>query len=110
MDPDPAGGAVGGWHRGGLPGGGPAEPPPPPGIQAIRAERAYLNAYFETSTYATRVVDAVLREGAEFGKGRPRDERVMVEYAQPNTLHSFPIGHARNVVWGESLARLVQFA
>jgi arginyl-tRNA synthetase len=87
-----------------------AELRPPPGIQAIRAERAYLNAYFETSTYATRVVDAVLREGAEFGKGRPRDERVMVEYAQPNTLHSFHIGHARNVVLGESLARLVQFA
>jgi arginyl-tRNA synthetase len=87
-----------------------AELRPPPGIQAIRAERAYLNAYFETSTYATRVVDAVLREGAEFGKGKPRDERVMVEYAQPNTLHSFHIGHARNVVLGESLARLVQFA
>ena len=87
-----------------------AELRPPPGIQAIRAERAYLNAYFETSTYATRVVDAVLREGAEFGKGRPRGERVMVEYAQPNTLHSFHIGHARNVVLGESLARLVQFA
>ena len=87
-----------------------AELRPPPGIQAIRAERAYLNAYFETSTYASRVVDAVLREGAEFGKGRPRDERVMVEYAQPNTLHSFHIGHARNVVLGESLARLVQFA
>jgi len=87
-----------------------AELRPPPGIQAIRAERAYLNAYFETSTYATRVVDAVLREGAEFGKGTPRAERVMVEYAQPNTLHSFHIGHARNVVLGESLARLVQFA
>lgn len=87
-----------------------AELRPPPGIQAIRAERAYLNAYFETSTYATRVVETVLREGAEFGKGTPRDERVMVEYAQPNTLHSFHIGHARNVVLGESLARLVQFA
>jgi arginyl-tRNA synthetase len=87
-----------------------AELRPPPGIQAIRAERAYLNAYFETSTYATRVVEAVLREGAEFGKGTARPERVMVEYAQPNTLHSFHIGHARNVVLGESLARLVQFA
>jgi arginyl-tRNA synthetase len=83
---------------------------PPAGFQAIRAERAYLNAYFETSTYATRVVETVLNQGAEFGRGAPRDERVMVEYAQPNTMHSFHIGHARNVVLGESLARLVQFA
>jgi len=87
-----------------------AELKPPAGIRAMRAERAYLNAYFETSVYATRVVEAVLREGAEFGRGTPREERVMVEYAQPNTLHSFHIGHARNVVLGESLARLVQFA
>ena len=34
----------------------------------------------------------------------------MVEYAQPNTHHSFHIGHARNAMLGESLARLVEFA
>ena len=34
----------------------------------------------------------------------------MVEYAQPNTLHSFHIGHARNTILGEALARLTQFA
>jgi arginyl-tRNA synthetase len=34
----------------------------------------------------------------------------MVEYAQPNTHHSFHIGHARNAILGESLARIVEFA
>jgi arginyl-tRNA synthetase len=34
----------------------------------------------------------------------------MVEYAQPNTHHSFHIGHYRNAMLGESLARLVEFA
>ncbi|MCL4529867.1 MAG: arginine--tRNA ligase, partial [Chloroflexi bacterium] len=34
----------------------------------------------------------------------------MVEYAQPNTHHSFHIGHARNTILGEVLARLVEFA
>ena len=34
----------------------------------------------------------------------------MVEYAQPNTHHSFHIGHFRNTILGEALARLVQFA
>jgi len=37
-------------------------------------------------------------------------ERVMVEYAQPNTHHSFHIGHARNAILGESVARLAEFA
>jgi arginyl-tRNA synthetase len=34
----------------------------------------------------------------------------MVEYAQPNVLHSFHIGHYRNTILGEALARLVEFA
>jgi arginyl-tRNA synthetase len=34
----------------------------------------------------------------------------MVEYAQPNTHHSFHIGHFRNTILGEVLSRLVEFA
>ena len=34
----------------------------------------------------------------------------MIEYAQPNMQHSFHIGHFRNAILGEALARLVEFA
>lgn len=34
----------------------------------------------------------------------------MVEYAQPNTHHSFHIGHYRNAILGEALARIVEYA
>ena len=51
-----------------------------------------------------------LRSSADFGRGYTKGERVMVEYAQPNTHHSFHIGHHRNTVLGESLARIVEFA
>lgn len=82
----------------------------PSGFELVRAEKAYINAYFDTATYATRVVDTVLQQKENFGRGAPKGERIMVEYAQPNTHHSFHIGHARNTVLGESLARLVEFA
>ena len=81
-----------------------------PGISHIEAVKGYLNLYFTTSEYARRVVDEVLSSKAEFGRGAKKDERVMVEYSQPNTHHSFHVGHARNTVLGESLARLVEFA
>jgi len=55
-------------------------------------------------------VDEVLASGPDFGRGAPKNERVMVEYAQPNTHHSFHIGHHRNTILGEVLARLVEFA
>ncbi|MEP6895628.1 MAG: arginine--tRNA ligase, partial [Chloroflexota bacterium] len=80
------------------------------GISHIEAVKGYLNVYFKTSDYAHRVVDEVLASKSDFGRGAPKGERVMVEYAQPNTHHSFHIGHARNTILGEALARLVQFA
>jgi arginyl-tRNA synthetase len=81
-----------------------------PGISHIEAVKGYLNLYFTASEYARRVVEEVLASRADFGRGAAKNERVMVEYAQPNTHHSFHIGHARNTVLGESLARLVEFA
>ena len=81
-----------------------------PGISRVEAVKGYLNLYFETAEYARRVVDEVLSSQENFGRGAPKRERVMVEYAQPNTHHSFHIGHARNTILGEVLARLVDFA
>ncbi len=81
-----------------------------PGIRRVEAVKGYLNIYFDTAEYARRAVDAILEQGPDYGRGAPQGERVMVEYAQPNTHHSFHIGHARNVILGEALARLVEFA
>lgn len=81
-----------------------------PGISHSEAVKGYLNLYFSTEEYASRVVNTILKQGADFGHGEKKNERVMVEYAQPNTHHSFHIGHARNALLGESLARIVEFA
>jgi arginyl-tRNA synthetase len=81
-----------------------------PGFTRVEAVRGYLNLYFDTSEFSKRVVDRVLAEAGSFGRGEPKGERVMVEYAQPNTHHSFHIGHFRNAILGEALSRLVEFA
>ncbi len=80
------------------------------GITHTEAVKGYLNLYFSTDEYASRVVNTVLKEGQSFGSGENKTERVMVEFAQPNTHHSFHMGHARNTILGESLARIVEFA
>lgn len=81
-----------------------------PGISRGEAVKGYLNLYFSTAEVAQRVVESALADGNRFGAGSPKNERVMVEYAQPNTHHSFHIGHYRNTILGESLARIVEFA
>jgi arginyl-tRNA synthetase len=83
---------------------------PPEGFEQIEVERGYLNLYVDSAFYARTVVDAVLGQGADFGRGSPQADKVMVEFAQPNTHHSFHIGHARNAFLGECLARILEFA
>ena len=80
------------------------------GISHIETVKGYLNVYFNTSDYTRRVMDEVLKAKSDFGRGESKGERIMVEYSQPNLLHSFHIGHARNTILGEVLARLVEFA
>ena len=82
----------------------------PAGFIRLVPDRAYINVYFATASYAARVVTAAIDQAENFGHGEPKTERVMVEYAQPNTHHSFSIGHARNAILGEALARIVSFA
>jgi len=82
----------------------------PAGFDRVEAVKGYLNLYFSPGEYTQRVIDTVLEQGVNFGRGAPLSERVMVEYAQPNTHHSFHMGHFRNAMLGEVLARLVEFA
>src|SRR5512139_1737747 len=80
------------------------------GISHIEAVKGYLNVYFKTSEYARRVVDEVLASRADFGRGAPKHQRLMVEFSQPNTHKAFHVGHLRSAILGDSLARIVDFA
>jgi arginyl-tRNA synthetase len=82
----------------------------PSGFTRIEAVKGYLNCYFSTAEFSQRLIDTVIERNIDFGRGTPKGERVMIEYAQPNMLHSFHIGHFRNAILGEVLARLVEFA
>ncbi|MFW5714043.1 MAG: arginine--tRNA ligase, partial [Brevefilum sp.] len=82
----------------------------PAGFSRIEAINGYLNLYFSTSDYAGRVVDSVLKKGAQFGRAETRDKTVMVEYSQPNTHKAFHVGHLRNVILGGSVCRILEFA
>jgi arginyl-tRNA synthetase len=82
----------------------------PTGFSHIEALNGYLNLYFSTSAYAQRVVDTVLTEGEDFGKGADRGKTVMVEYSQPNTHKAFHVGHLRNVILGGSVCRILEFS
>jgi len=82
----------------------------PKGFSRIEAINGYLNIYFSTAEYSKRVIDHVLDKGADFGKGNPNGQRVMVEFSQPNTHKAFHVGHLRNVILGSAICNILESA
>lgn len=82
----------------------------PDGFERVEAVKGYLNLYFSTAAYAQRVVDEVLEQAGDFGKGQPKRERVMVEFSQPNTHKAFHVGHLRSAILGDALCRVLEAA
>ena len=82
----------------------------PAGFTQVEAVKGYLNLFYTSGDYARRVVDTVLDQGASFGRGEQRSERVMVEFSQPNTHKAFHVGHLRSAILGDALCRIYDFS
>ncbi len=82
----------------------------PVGFERAEAVRGYLNLYFSTKIYSQRVIDEVLMQKDEYGRGAATGERVMVEFSQPNTHKAFHVGHLRNVILGNSICNILEKA
>ncbi len=82
----------------------------PDGFEKVEAVRGYVNLYFSTMQYARRVINTVLEEGRAYGRGARKNERVMVEFSQPNTHKAFHVGHLRSAILGDVLARMLDAA
>lgn len=82
----------------------------PQGFHRVEGTKGYLNLYFDTALYSQRVVDSVLKQAADYGKGSPTNKRIMVEFSQPNTHKALHVGHLRNMILGDAICRILKFA
>ncbi len=82
----------------------------PIGFERAQVEKGYLNFYFHPAQYASRVIDRILADPDTYGRGDRIQERVMVEYSQPNTHKAFHVGHLRNVILGGAMSNILEHA
>jgi arginyl-tRNA synthetase len=83
----------------------------PAGFARVEAVKGYLNLYFDTAEFARRVVrEAAYGMGQDYGRGARKNQRVMVEFSQPNTHKAFHVGHLRSAILGDVLCRMLEFA
>ncbi|HYE59740.1 MAG TPA: arginine--tRNA ligase [Candidatus Kapabacteria bacterium] len=78
-------------------------------IQEVKAVGPYLNFFVNDIALATDVLKSIGKEKDKYGRHVDgKKKKVLVEFAQPNTHKAFHIGHLRNIVTGESIARIMQ--
>ena len=69
----------------------------------------FLN-FFVTSDWLQDALRGAVTRGRDYGRGAPNGKRVQVEFVSANPTGPLHIGHARNAVLGDALARLFEAA
>ena len=74
------------------------------------AGNGFINFYLSRKFFANSV-EEILNSGENFGKNNLlKDQKIMIDYTQPNPFKPFHIGHLMSNAIGESISRLIEFS
>jgi len=79
-------------------------------VESVRAEKpGYINFYVNLPELASLTFRSAKTLDFEYGYVKTeKPERIIVEHTSANPIHPIHIGHARNSVLGDSLARILE--
>jgi arginyl-tRNA synthetase len=72
-------------------------------IDSLTAQGPYLNFFIDKDAYARNILSSTPTHN-------DKNEKIMVEYSQPNSHKQFHVGHLRNAALGEALCRTLENA
>jgi len=75
-------------------------------IKEIKAVNGYLNFYLNYELFAAELLSEIKEN---FGKGKTKKKKIIVEHTSANPDGPLHIGHLRNAVIGDVLARILKF-
>jgi len=78
-------------------------------IEFIEANGPYVNFHFKWNKLGKDVIGAIIREKNRYGKGKETGS-VLIEHTSANPDGPLHLGHFRNTVIGDSLARIIRFS
>jgi arginyl-tRNA synthetase len=70
----------------------------------------YVNFYADWDKLGNAVLKQILREKDRYGSGKKTKKRILVEHTSANPDGPLHLGHFRNSVIGDSLARVFEFS
>ncbi len=85
------------------------DPDKPAYVEKILFEKGYLNLYFDRERFAEAFFEEMLRENEDYPfQLLGKKYKVVVEHTSANPVHPMHIGHGRNTVLGDTIARLLR--
>jgi len=75
----------------------------PKEIEKVIAVGPYVNFFVNKKLLAQKII----KIGSNYGKGS-NNQKILIEYASPNSNKPLHLGHLRNIALGESMARIFQ--
>jgi arginyl-tRNA synthetase len=76
-------------------------------IEAVKP--GFINFYL-SKDFFVKDIKEILKDEKDFGKNKnAKNQKVIVEYTDPNILKEFHIGHLMSNAIGESLSRIIEF-
>jgi arginyl-tRNA synthetase len=79
-------------------------------IERVEALNGFINFYLNYNALAEAVVKEILDKGEGYGRGEPKGERIVLEHTSANPDGPLHIGHGRNAIIGDALARILRFS
>ncbi len=81
------------------------------GVESASAEGPYVNFKLNGPLLVHRVLHEVLENGDKYGTSQiGAGKEIMLEYANLNSHKEFHVGHLRNILYGLSVYRLLDFS
>jgi arginyl-tRNA synthetase len=79
-------------------------------VRDVNATGGYINFFLAWGEISGGMVSDILKADDKFGRpAKVARKKIMVEYSQPNPVHSMHIGHARGTFLGDGLANIFSF-
>ena len=75
----------------------------------LEAVGGYLNLYFDSRLFSSRVVNSVI-QSEDFARGKEKNQTIMVEFSNLNTHKAFHVGHLRSTILGDVVSRILDYA
>ncbi|MBD3355426.1 arginine--tRNA ligase [Candidatus Woesearchaeota archaeon] len=79
-------------------------------IKEIKEAGPYINFYIDKQELAKSTIKNILSKKENYGRSKPKKEKIMVEFVSPNTNKSLHLGHVRNGILGESVSNIIEFS